>query len=358
MQKMMNKSLIILGLVLAGFFSWTFINHSYAQEYTQDDLKDVVVRFCDKMWDLIFKQTINAEPWKESKVRFCIYNNSEKKIPITYGFNTAVYNWVWTRVCQEKTSTANNDFPLIPEKKDRTIIMDPLGSIMIEEDVVIPPGMATGIQMGCLTAEVWWGAIGINVWAMFVLKVRKAFDLDIVIWWMAAIQNTIKVLNTTWWAYSTNKKVKVEVDKENNLKLGFSIENNWNISQTITITGKVYNVLGFQKEFVATGKTIVPTSTNEFIVDVGLLPAYKWLFSVKFNIQNNPQFIFPVSDEELKKSWYIEGKANVFVFSRIRVAALCIVILIIYRFFVPKKTKVITITVPAPPTPISTPVSV
>lgn len=339
----MNKKLYLMGILVLAFFISTFSNCSYAQEYTQDDLKDIVVRFCDKIWDLEFKETIEAIPWKENKVRFCIYNNSTKKIPVTYGFSTATYNSVWTRVCQENTSTVNHDLILIPESKDRTVYVDAGKAVMVEEHIIIPPGISTWIQMGCLTAEIWWWAPGIDVWAMFFLKVRKAFDLDIIIWWMAAIQNTIKVVNTTWGVFSTNKKIKAEVDKENNLKLTFSLENDGNISQNIGITGKIYNVLGYQQEFVETGKTIVPNSTNTFVVDVGMLPAYKWLFSVKFTIQNDPQFVFPVSDEELKKSWYIQDQASVFIFSWIRVVALLLVVLIIYRLFVPKKAKIIMV---------------
>lgn len=342
----MYKRIFALWLAFFWFFSWMLINYWYAEEYTQDDLKDIVVRFCDKIGDLTFKKTIYAEPWKENKVSFCIYNNSAKKIPVTYGFNSAAFNWVWTRVCQENTDTEKHELVLIPKTTDRTIFLKPGEAKMIEEGIVIPPWMNTWIQMWCLTAEIWWGASGINMWSMFFLKVRKAFDLDIILWWVAAIENNIKILNTTWWAYSTNKQVKAEVDDENNLKLSFLIANNGNIGQNIIITGKVYNALGFEKEFVANSQTIVPNATNEITADVWLLPSYKWLLSVKYHVQNDPQFTFEV-DQNLKKSWYISGTAKIFIFSRIRVIALIVLLFIVYKMFAPKKTKVIEVQVPS-----------
>lgn len=340
----MHKKIIIFGLVFLWFFSWIVINHSYAQAYTQEDLKSIDVRFCDKIGDMVFKKTINIDPTKENEVSFCIYNNAEKEIPVTYWFSTATYNWVGTRVCEETTDTTNHDFALIPQKWDRTVVMNPLQALMIKEKIVIPPWITTWIQIWCLTAEIWGGK-KIDMGGMFFLKVRKAFDLNIVVWWVSAIKNSIRVLDTIWWGYSTDKRVKASVDDEGNLIVWFLIENNGNVGQKITITGKVYNALGFEKEFVL-DKTVSPTSIDEITSNVGMLPLYKWLFSVKFNIQNEPQFDFDINgieDQIWKTAWHTEGKANVFIFSRIQVILLIIILLIIYRFFVPKKTKVIQV---------------
>ena len=342
----MYKKVFTVWLVALWLLSSIVINRWYAEEYTQDDLKDIVVRFCDKIGDLDLKKTVYAEPGKENKVSFCIYNNSTKKLPVTYGFMTAGYNWVWTRVCQSNTDTENHEFTLIPKTKDRTVFLESWETKMIEEAIVIPPGMNTWIQMWCMTAEIGWDASAIDMWSMFVLKVRKAFDLDIVLWWVAAIESNIKLLNTTWGVYSTNKQFKAEVDDENNLKLTFLVANNGNIGQNITITGKVYNALGFEKEFSANSQIIVPKATNEITADVWLLPGYKWLLSVKYYMQNDPQFTFDV-DQNLKKSWYISGTAKIFIFSRVRVIALIVLIFILYRVFVPKKTKVIEVQVPS-----------
>lgn len=334
---MYRKSLLFL-IVVFWFLLWININHWYAEsKVTQADMDLVVVRFCDDVWDMIFKKTIFVSTWWDNKVRFCIYNNWSKRIPITYGFNTATYNSVWTRVCMSKTDTADNDFTLIPKTKDRTIYVWSGEATMIEEDIVLPPGMS-GLQMWCLTAELWLDN-KIDIWWMFSLTVRKAFDLDIMIWSMADIKNSITILNTTWWIYSTNKKIKAQVDKENNLTLWFVIKNDGNVSQNIIITWKVYNVLGFEKEFTINANNIGPSSVNEFVANVGLLPAYKWLFSVKFYIQNDPQFAFDSWDENLTKSWYNLWQSQIFAFSRFVIIVIIVFIFILYRAF--RRRKVI-----------------
>jgi hypothetical protein len=85
---------------------------------------------------------------------------------------------------------------------------------------------------------------------------------------------------------------------------------------------------------------LAPGATNEFKVSVGVLPVYKWLLSVNLNIKNDPQFLFPISDEKLKQPWYYPETGSIFIFSRIWVGVIIVLILIIYRLFVPKRTKV------------------
>jgi hypothetical protein len=51
------------------------------------------------------------------------------------------------------------------------------------------------------------------------------------------------MLDLSGGVFSTNKKVSAEVDTENNMKVRFVFENNGNVSQRITITGKIYNAL-------------------------------------------------------------------------------------------------------------------
>lgn len=328
----MYKKMMILWFMILWCF---YINYWYAQEYTPADLDDITVRFCDKPWESIFKKTIYVEPWKDSKVGICIYNkNPIKKIPINYGFTTAVYNSSQTRVCD-----ATTDFTLIPKTKKRTIFIGPLESVMVEENIVIPPGINSGLQMWCLTAEIW-GNPTIDMGGVFLLTVRKTFDLNIIVWWAATIKNSIKIINNTWWTYSTDKRVSVFINSENKARIWFKIENDGNIPQSIIITWKIYNALGFEKEFSINNKIIVPKAINEFITNEEItIPFYKWLFSVKFAIQNDPQFSFDVQNKEMSKSWYIIWKANIFIFSWILVIIVILILLFIYKIIAPRKVK-------------------
>ena len=340
----MYKKIAVFGSVMVSLIFWMLINYGYADTYTQDDLKNIDVRFCDNIWEMIFKKTIDVEPWTKNEVSFCIYNHANKQIPVKYWFTTATYNWVWTRVCQETTDTVNHDFTLIPAKNDRTVMLASGESKMIKEEIIIPPWITTWLQIWCLVAEIWWWD-PLSMGSMFLLKVRKAFDLNIMVWGVAALKNSIKVLNTTWWVFTTNKQVKATVDKENNLVLGFLVENDWNVAQNVTITGKVYNVLWFQQEFAINNITIPPTSTNEITWNITMLPSYKWLFSIRFNIQNQPQLNFDITnikDQSSIKTWYMSGQASIFLFSWILVVVLVLLVFVLYKIIIPRRAKAVT----------------
>jgi hypothetical protein len=200
----------------------------------------------------------------------------------------------------------------------------------------------SGLQLGCIGYNLAKPENTLVGW-MFSLKIRKVGYMDIVIWWESDVRNSIKILNTTWGIFSSNKKMKAEVDAKNKLKLTFLIENQGNIWQSITITGTINNMLGFQQDFAITAQKMAPGSTSTFVADVGILPTYKWLFTVSFNIQNDPQFMFPVTDEKLKKSGYLSESSKIFLFSRIRVIALIVVLLVLYKLFVPRRVKKTTV---------------
>gem|GEM_PF-1625571 len=60
-------------------------------------------------------------------------------------------------------------------------------------------------------------------------------------------------------------------------------------------------------------------------------------------MQASPQFMFPVANEELKKPIYITEQAQLFMFSRIVVIIMIVLLFVLYRLFVPRKIKVNTV---------------
>ena len=329
----MNKKVLLLLVFLSGIF-WLIVNTSYAQ-YTEADMRAVTVRFCSETWVSTHDAVYVVEPGKDTNIRLCVYNGWDKEVSFDYGFSES---GIWKgRYCQANNGTGNKFSLLIPSTKPRNITIGPMTGQTIEEKIVIPPGMS-GLQLGCLGYNLWVPENKL-VWWMFALKIRKVWYIDIMIGWESTVKSSIKVLDTTWGIFSTNKKVKAEIDAQNRLKLSFLIENQGNISQNITITGTINNMLAFEKEF-SISQTITPGSTSNFNVDAGMLPVYKWLYSINFNVQNTPQFVFPIANEKLKQPWYISGTASIFIFSRIRIVVLVILLLILYKLFAPRRSKV------------------
>lgn len=312
-------------------------NYSYAEDaYTEADMKAVTVRFCGEWtWASTHDGVYYVDPGKEQNVRLCVTNAGKKKVGFEYGFSES---GIWNgRYCQGDIGTGNKFSILIPWTKERKITIEPMSEQIIEERIVIPAGMSW-LQLGCIGYNLLQPE-NTMVGGMFSLKIRKVGYMDIMIWWEAAVKSSIKILNLSWGIFSTNKKVKADVDDANNLKLTFLIGNEWNISQNITITGRVTNALGFQQPFTAAVKAVAPGSTNTFVVDAGILPSYKWFFTVSYNVQSDPQFMFPVSDEKLKQPSYIADSWKIFIFSWIWVIVWVVLLLVLYKLFVPRRAK-------------------
>lgn len=332
----MIKKVVVWSLVLIWSLLGMAANFSYAQVYTEADMKAVTVRFCGEgTWASSHDGVVYVEPWKESVVRLCVTNAWEKKVQFQYGFSVSKNDK--GRVCYSDISTGNEFSVLIPQTKSRTITIDPMSEQIIEENVVIPPGMSWA-QLGCLMYKLLKPE-HMLVGGMFNLEINKYGYLDIVVGWESDVKSSIELLPMDWGVFSTNNKVKAQIDEENNITLQFAIKNDWNVSQNIQITGIITNMLGFQQVFSIPSKIISPWTENEIIGDVGVLPSYKWFYTIKFFVQSDPQFLFKILNEELKKPWYITENAKIFIFSWIRVIIVILLTLFMYKIIVPKKVK-------------------
>lgn len=332
------KKKLLLFLFLWITFS-LFVNSSChaADDYTEADMKNVTVRFCGETWDSMHNTIIYVEPWEEKNLCLEVTNFWTKKVSFEYWFSeSGIGNG---RYCKADMSTWNSFSILIPFTQARKISIEPTSTKKIEEKIIIPPGMSW-LQLWCL----WYKLSkpeNLGVWWLFNLVIRKVGYIDIVVWWESTVKSSIKLLNITWGIFSTNKKVKATVDDENNLNLSFLIENEWNVWQNITITWKIYNSLWFQKDFVIDTKQVPPWSKGEFSSSVGILPTYKWFFTVKFNVKSDPIFMFPIANEKLKEPGYIHETWKIFIFSWLVVILFVVLLFILYRAFKRRKVKII-----------------
>ena len=339
---MTHKKVYLLWIICLWFFSWICINYWYGQQtgdtYKESDMNNVNISFCDDgTGNLKPEETVYLEANKEKKICLYVSNEWNKKMEFVYGFAMGWFSKSWDPTCDANMNTGNYFSQLIPQTHERNIVIDPMSYQTLEETIIIPPGMS-GMQLGCLVYKLHNPEYK-NVGGMFVLEVHRATHFNIVVWWESDVKSNIQLLDSVWGVFSTNKKVKAEVDADNNLTVKFNVKNWWNISQNVTITGKIYNVLWFQNDFSISSKEIAPGATNEFVGNVGMLPLYKWPFTIKFTVKNEPQFMFPISNEKLKEPWYITEKTSIFIFSRILVIVALIVVFILYRALFHRKAK-------------------
>lgn len=93
------------------------------------------------------------------------------------------------------------------------------------------------------------------------------------------------------------------MDQNNNLKIDFLVKNQGNISQNVTITGRIYNILGFEKTFSVTINNLSPTAQQGGSADIGIIPFYKGPFTVNYTVQFTPKFEFDATtlSDDVKK---------------------------------------------------------
>lgn len=330
---MYKKSIVLMLLLVIGSF---FINNTLA-----DNIEGSYIWSCDQSQDI--SKTIFVEPWEKKEICIQFLTASPTPVKIEYGFVAETWDANGAPTCDSSVTIDKNDFAkLFKNDNKREIITQNDTPATIKEKIFVPIWMAWSIK-GCIsytTQSPYATWIG---W-MFNMVVRKVFPMSLFIWSGGSIKNSIEVLKNSWGSYSSDSKIKAIVDSENNLNLGFLIENKGNITQNIIITGKVYNFFWFQKEF-SIQNGVAPWDKNELVWNIWLLPWYKWLFSVKYNITNTPSFDFDATsiDAKYKQSGYVSGNAQIYIFSWISLIIIIVFILMIFKIFWHKRVKPIQV---------------
>ncbi len=319
---------LVLGWILIGM-GCLFVNTIHAE-----DIQSTRLSSCDQAEDIA--KTIFIQAGKESEICLKFTTAAENPISIKYSFINKNPDAIGEMVCAVSQDPTNMFNKIFPETWERNIVVSKEKPTIVKEKIRAPL-WANWSVVWCViytTQSVAENSIG----GMLDLIVRKVFPLSFFVGSGEAIKNNIEILPNKWGVYTTNSKIKATVSEENHLNLDFLIKNNGNVNQNIVITGKVYNFLGFEKEF-SIEKEIVPWASTNLINDVWLLPWYKWLFSIKYIIKNEPRFDFDVSsiDEKYKKWWYVSGDAKVYIFSWITLIVFIVIILILLKLFWPRK---------------------
>jgi hypothetical protein len=297
----------------------------------------VSVSFCNNgTGNTTNKHTIMIEPWEQQEICIYVQNNSSEDVVVKYSFPKASFSPWWNQIC----STSNEFEKFLLDNPNRNLVVSWNSSVVLKETVVAPLGMIW-MYYGCLAYQLEKPEVE-NMWGVFNLVVRKAIHLNLFVGSEDSISNTIQLAPVTWSIYSSNKNVWANINEDWDLILNFAIKNNWNLTQSGSLEGKLYNPLWFEKTISVPSKKLLPGDMYEASVNLGIIPAYKWLFSVRFTLTSEPVFEFDVSeiDDKYKQSIVIKETWSLFVFSWIYVILALIIVWLIVKIVVPKKKKV------------------
>jgi len=292
--------------------------------------------FCnDGTWKLTNNYTIMIEPGQKQDVCIYIQNKSNKDVFVKYSFPKWEFSKVWNQICDVWDDFAK--FLLDNPKRELVV---PWNSSVILKETVSPPPWQIGMYYGCLAYQLWEPEVQ-WMWWVFNLVVRKTVSLNLFVGSENSILNAIQLVPVTGSVYSLNKNIGWYFDDNGDFILKFGIKNNWNLTQNVSLSGKMYNPLGLEKTFSLESKKLLPGDLYETSFNMGMIPFYKWLFSVRANLFAQPHFEFDVSSigDEHKKPTFIKEQWSLFIFSWIYVVLVLVIIAIIVKIVLPKKKK-------------------
>lgn len=328
---MKKKKLFISGLFLAisltGLLSiWTYTK---AAGYT-----DALFVFCENAHlPVTSNRDLNLvmNAWEEKEVCLDFSTSSEEPVEITYWFTEWQIDSHQMKLCDNDMTDQNNFAKYFnsSEWNNRSFqISTKDWHKIIKEKMRIPLGMSWAF-FGCLAFK--WKWLTKKDWQIFDMVFRKTAKINVMIWWSNTLQSQIQLLKNPWKIFSSNNRIKATLDKNNKLTLSFIVSNNWNIDQEISMSGSIYNTMGFEKEFSIQGKKVLWWSQIEVTANIWIIPFYKWPFKVDLKLIANPIFAFDTSniDAKLKAPITIEENWQIFIFTRIRLVILLVALLII-----------------------------
>lgn len=303
------------------------------------DASDISLTLCE--WS---DKEFMIDAGEEKEYCFSLNNKSSEDYIVSYGFTESIINNIGRQLCNGGIS-ADNSFAVIfknPAPKDITLLS--WETKIIKEKLMIPVGM-TGTIYGCVSYNVK-GSAHQTKGSIFEVLISRTLPVKIFVGKMADIKSDVTLLTNKGSLFTTNNKIKAILNEEE-LQLSFLVQNNGNIEQSVIITWKIYNMLWFEKEFSALAKKIGVGESSEIIANVGILPFYKWFFSVKVNVEHTPSFAFNTSalDEETLKAWQQSDTGKIYIFSWISIVVVIVLILLILKLLpfkiFGKKTKAI-----------------
>lgn len=329
---MMYKKFFLSMMMVCLLFFWL----------SKADVQDVTVRYCEDgdNTKAVLSKFYTVQPWESKDICINMVSEAKEPVQVMYGFPNTIKNSQWEKTCSQDISATNVFSKFFVQTGERKIILEPGKKYTINEKF-FPPLWMSGDANWCFAYMLWTLTNSRKEWQMFNVITRKVYFLDFFVGWAASINSKIKLLRNPGWEYTTDSKIKATVDKNGKLSLGFKVINNGNISQNVTISGSIYNILWFEKTYAGPVINVNAWETKDIIVNVWVIPAYKWLFNVEYTLANTPVFAFDTTSmDPWIKNWDIETfTASIFLFSWVVIILLAIILMIILYKIIGHKKK-------------------
>ena len=320
---------------LFSFCAVLFFGFSFAS-----DISFVDAKFCN---DKNLSDEINEITLPTQNNNLCVNftNISSTGIYLDANFINAVVtsDSIKNRACSNMTQEPSWFGTFVLDKDRAKNFLVPAQSTVKKIFTVVFPVWYQWFSYGCLTYQLAWSARSDDT-SMLNIIVRKAKFISYYVW-DAPIDNSVFLDN-----------IYHQVNASGFLALGFSLSNQWNISQSIVVSGTISNMLWYHRSFTwplyditALQKKYFTTKDLENQVDV---PSYGWLYKVSLTILHKPNITFDLrtKNQKVLAPWFIYASFSLVVWSwqiwlfLFFVLVVCILVWNMFRSLLKKKPPV------------------
>ena len=320
-------------LLIFAIFSFLF-SISTAQQL---QLWNIDLTFCNS-WIITNELDLITKAWEEVSICINITNTSQEDMSVNIDFldATITQDAFSNRACNaaDRPKTYFGNFML---DYDKTVNIKWNSTIKKTYKIQLPVWYKW-LSHGCVAYNVIQPSWQENQ-SMLNIIVRKIKFIDIFVW-ATPIKSQIKI-----WSIKTTKDWKIT-----NFQIWF--KNIWNTTQNATISWTITNILGFKKQLKLDQNTVSIEPNKEIQIKTNnkdlILPTYKWLFTVNFEITNKPVFNFNISSwnnilKEVVLGGNFKASKIIFIANPYFYWILVIFLVLIYlAFFRKRKTIIIS----------------
>jgi len=256
---------------------------------TAQNIGDIQASFCnpeqsEKEIDLVTKASLDTD--------ICINfsNNSLQDTTVSIDFTDWVITPTWESACFSAEKPKPNFGQYIESYNTKLAI--PGNSTIKQHFKINYPVWYSWVSHGCLgysidnTKNIAW-------WISMIF--RKTHTIDILVGW-TEISSKLTIQNAK---YSGNQLI-------------FTVENQWNITQNISITGTISNLIWYKQAFNTESTDIQANSETIITTSKLMLPQYKWFFSINSNIYYHPKFNFDITNHNIDTQYTTPGTVSIF----------------------------------------------
>jgi len=254
----------------------SFLSFSFWQ-----NIGNIKTSFCHEWKDM----NIVTQADKETEICLIFENRSDFDLTLDVSFVDGAITPNGNRACFDP-SKGNLNFGqyVLPWDFDLEL---PANSQKKQIYKIKFPVWYSGISHGCVLYSI--KDKDSSVWAMKVVF-SKSHSIDILVWWVE-VKSKIKA-----------KSISISWDQIYN-QIVLDLENKWNTDQSINIRWNISNNFGYSEDFEMSGLLLKAGETEWFSSNNLHLPDYKWFFSVKVDMDYQPQFNFHITNQGQKAEY-------------------------------------------------------